>query len=135
MFGSGVPICVAATDPESRQLYDLVERLASGESAYVLLQGGRGTGKSICIAAADAALSDAQVDHVVLDPRRADEVSSLFSALGRMGNGPVVLVDDCDRFASTLSDLVQRRSSLAGLIVTTAEVGSGITQQLTGLAF
>ena len=134
MFGSGVPVCVIAADPESRQLYDLVGRLASAESAYVLLQGGRGTGKSLCIAAADAALSDAEIDHVVLDPRRTDQISGLFSALGRARKGPVVLVDDCDRFASTLNDLVQRRSSLAGLIVTTAEVGSGITQQLTGLA-
>jgi hypothetical protein len=108
--------------------------MAGAESAYVLLQGGQGTGKSICIAAADAALSDAQVDHVVLDPRQAAMVSHLFTTIGRTGKGPVVLVDDCDRFASTLSTLFEKRSSLAGLIATTAEVGSGITQQLTGLA-
>jgi hypothetical protein len=132
IFGAGTPVCVAAADPESEQLYNLVNRLADHESAYVLIQGGRGTGKSMCIAAADAALSDADIYHVVLDPRQSDMVSSLLGSLGRTDTSPVVLVDDCGGFESISKRLVQRRSSLAGFIISAVEVGSDLTQQLTG---
>ena len=132
-FGSGIPVRVAEADPESKQLYDLVKQLVNAEAAYVLIQGGPGTGKSMGIAAADAALSDAQIEHVVLDPSQSNMLASLFGSLGRVNKGPVVLVDNCDRFEPTLSSLVQRRSSLAGFIVTTAEVGSGITSNSLGL--
>jgi hypothetical protein len=109
-----------------------VDRLAVPEPTYVLLQGGPGTGKSMCIAAAEAALSEIQIDHIVLDPLQPDALSSLFRSLRSATKGPVVLVDDCDRAPATLSRLVQRRSLLAGFILTAVEVEAGITQQLVG---
>jgi energy-coupling factor transporter ATP-binding protein EcfA2 len=134
LFGSNVPLGVVAADPDSRLACDVIAGLAGNEPAYALVQGDSGSGKSTLVAAAQAALIDASVVHVVLDARRPDTHRELLAALGRDSRSPVVIMDNSDTAMSSVRSLLDRRALLAGLFLTATRVGSDIALRLSGTA-
>ena len=132
LFGTDVPVRVAAADPQTRRLCDIVDGLAQGKPSFTLIQGGRGSGKSTLAAAAEAAFIRAGLDHVVLDARRPETHHDIFRALNRDGTRPIVLMDDSETAASSVRSLLDKRALLSGLFITASSIGSDIAQKFSG---
>lgn len=132
LFGTDVPVRVAAADPKTRRLCDIVDELAQGKSSFTLIQGDRGSGKSTLAAAAEAAFIRAGLDHVVLDARRPETHHDVFKALNRDGARPIVLMDDSETATSSVRSLLDKRALLSGLFITASSIGSDIAQKFSG---
>lgn len=132
-FGTGVPVEIVAADPETNQICDIIDRLSASGSVYALVLGVIGTGKSMFVSAAAAALESAAVEHVILNPTEPANHGEFFRSIGPSGPGPVVLIDDCDGCPSTVDRLTALRSKLSGLLLTASSAGPAVVQQMSGV--